>query len=97
MRTMNSDVKTLVALASHLRCAVEAIGQLVDQRVVVRLESPDREVSVAVDAHGRLLRLQLAPGATSRMPCQVLGAVINETLAAAARAAAASAELAQVS
>lgn len=94
---MNNDVKALEALASQLRQSVEAIGRLlVDPRIAVRMDSPDQEVSVAVDADGRLLRLQLAPGSTNRMSYKALEAAINETLAAAAQAAA-SAKLAQAS
>lgn len=93
---MNGEAKVLVALADHLRRTVADVEKLLDRRVVVSVESPDGSVSVAVDARGHLVRLRLAPGTTHRVPCEVLEAVINETLTAAARGVAA-ADLTQVS
>ncbi len=93
---MNDEAKVLVALADHLRRAMTDIEKLVDQRAVVRIESLDGSVSVAVDAHGHLVWLRVAPGTTRRLPWEVLETVINETLATAAKAALA-VEIARVS
>lgn len=48
------------------------------------VSSANRDVVVAVDAHGRLVALQLAHGATERFTCGALELLINDTLRTAA-------------
>ena len=44
------------------------------------VSSAGGEVVVSVDRHGRLVALQLAPGTTARLTCEVLELLINATL-----------------
>jgi hypothetical protein len=75
------------ARIARLRCAIRDL-ELRLGSVRVQAASEGGEVVVSVDASGRLLGLQLAPGLTGRLACATLERLINETICAALTVAA---------
>jgi hypothetical protein len=76
-------------LAEHVEARIARLRRAVhelERRFAgdhVQAASQGGEVVVSVDASGRLLGLQLAPGLTGRLTCTTLERLINETICAA--------------
>ena len=80
---MDDEARTLAAsVAARIGCIQAAVDKLQRRlpRTDIRVSSAGGEVVVSVDRHGRLVALQLAPGTTARLTCEVLELLINATL-----------------
>ena len=79
---MNHLTDLATEVAARIRRTQAAVDELQRRSPSpdVRASSRGGEVVVSVNERGRLVGLQLAPGLTSRMTCEALECLLNDTL-----------------